>query len=831
MADDRPIQPDDRLSPREAPPGASDPLPRARAGDLDAFLDLLRPRVGRLLRLATLAAGGGAAGEAATAAALRTAWRDARRIGDAADLDRRLEQALTACLPRRRPGGDAPLDRALRGLAPAGRLALARCLDPHPDAEAFATAGRAGVEVPTAHGAPGTAADAVAGTIVDLDGPLAGWDVPRLRVALAAASGPVDAERLLDGLRAELGDTRPDGEGLAAIRALLPRPAVAARGLALVLAAAVGVTALAWTTSRPEADDGSAGGPGGTAPSATGAPAVGGGAATAADLDTPGDFPAEVDGLPVVGVNAARRLAGDPSLAGRSIAIRGWLTVPQIRETCSGPAPAGPGLDGTGSPAPAQVPVEDPVGAAAAFCLREAVLREAPGTDWGVAHFHAQLLPGTGLGRIRGVFAAAGGDPVPVVLVAHFGDARGESCIDAGRHCGEELVVDRIAWALGAHWRPPTAIRATGTGTEALRSVSEVLEIAENAYGSLRVVSVAGVPTAELDLVEPGAADLVAATGAASLDGLAWLVRAIVEARPGDPPGAARTWLLVDDRTATVVAAPGSVAGADATPGSGFLFPKRVDGVLVRSVADARALTEAGLPDGATIAVAGWLATPALAGACIAEAGGVDGPLDGRAAFCRRATTLRGPSPDGRGLALQLPPGTPGLPIDEAVAGRGMPVPVVALVQAGSPRSEPCWPTADGCGRALVLERLLWVHGSPTDVAIAELDGEEVAPPRLAVADVRTIAEVALADRGRVVSIVRVPAARRGLVAPGADASRIAGDHAWIVRVRSPMVRAGWTTGLDYLWWLLVDDTTGRTSTDARPIAALPGTTAPARAG
>ncbi len=90
---------------------------------------------------------------------------------------------------------------------------------------------------------------------------------------------------------------------------------------------------------------------------------------------------------------------------------------------------------------------------------------------------------------------------------------------------------------------------------------------------------------------------------------------------------------------------------------------------------------------------------------------------------------------------------------------------------------------------------------------------------------------MALADRGRVVSIVRVPAARRGLVAPGSDASRIAGDHAWIVRVRSPMVRAGWTTGLDYLWWLLVDDTTGRTSTDARPIAALPGTTAPARAG
>ena len=830
MADDRPIQPDDRLSPRESPPGARDPLPRARAGDLDAFLDLLRPRVGRLLRLATLAAGGRAAGESATTAVLRTVWRDARRIRDAADLDRRLEQALIVRLPRRRPGGDGSLDRALRGLTPAGRLALAGCLDPHPDAEALATAGRAGVEVPPGRRAPGTAADAVAGTIVDLDGPLAGWDVARLRAALAAASGPVDADRLLDGLRAELGDSRPDGEALAAIRALLPRPAVAARGLALVLAAAVGVTALAWTTSRPEAEEGSAGGSGGAAPSATGAPAVGGGAATAADLDTPGDFPADVDGLPVVGVNAAKRLAGDPSLAGRSIAIRGWLTVPQIRETCSAPAPVAPGLDGTGSPAPAQVPVDDPLGAAAAFCLREAVLREAPGADWGVAHLHPQLLPGTALGRIRRVFAATDGEPVPVVVVAHFGDARAASCTGAGRHCGEEMVVDRIAWTLGAPSRPPTAIRETRTGTEPLRSPAEVLEIAENAYGSLRAVSVTGIPEAELHLVEPGTADLAWPGGPASAGGYAWLVRAMVEPRPGDPPGAVRTWLLVDDRTATVVAAPGSVAGGGDTPGTGFLFPKRVDGLLVRSVADARALTEAGLPDGATIAVAGWLATPALAGACIAEAVGIDGPLDGRAAFCRRATTLRGPSTDGRGLALQMPPGTPGLPIDGAVAGRGMPVPVVALVQAGSPRSEPCWPTADGCGRALVLERLLWVDGSPTDVAIAELDGE-AALPRLAVADVRTIAEEAVADLGRVVSIVRVPAAQRGLVAPGADASRIAGDHAWIVRVRSPMVRAGWTTGLDYLWWLMVDDTTGRPSTDARPIAALPGPTPTARAG
>jgi len=829
MDDDRPIQPDDRPLPR-------DPLAGARAGDLDAFVELLRPRVGRLLRLASIAAGDEGAAEQAAAAALRAAWRDARRIRDVADLDPLLERALVARLPRRRPGGTAPLDRALRGLPPAERLALARCLDAHPDADAFATAGRAGVEVPTVSRA-GTTAAAITGDIVDLDGPLAGWDVPRLRAALAAASAPVDADRFLERAREDLAESRPDAEGIAELRALLPGPAVIARGLALVLAAAVGAGALAWTTSRPAADDGSAAGQGVATPAATLAPEGDGGGdeAAATELDTPGDFPAEIDGLPVLGVNGAKHLAGNPAVARRSIAIRGWLDPLQLREACA-PALAVPARDGTVAPVPEPAPVDDPVSAAAAFCLREAVLREAPGTDWGIAHLHPQLLPGTGLGRLRRVFAAADGDQVPVVVIAHFGNARAASCAAGGRHCGEELVVDRIAWALGASSRPPTAILAPGTGAEALRTATEVLEIAEDAYASLRAVSVAGVPAAGLGLVEPAAADLVAAGGAPSIREFAWLVRAIVEPHPGDRPGAARTWLLVDDRTGAVVAAPGSVAGAGDEPGTGFLFPKRVDETLVRSVADARTLVETGLPEGAAIAVAGWLATPALSGACLAEAGGVDGPLDGRAAFCRRATTLRGPGPNGRGLALQLPPGTPSLPIDEVVAGRGMPVPVVALVQSGSPRSEPCWPTANGCGRALVLERLLWIDGSATDVAIAELDDDQGAPPRLAVAEVRAIAETAIAETafaeaGRVVSIVRVPAARRDEVAPGSAATPVAGDHAWVVRVRSPMVRGGGATGLDHIWWLMVDDATGRPSTGSRSIARLPGATASARAG
>jgi len=506
MDDDRPIQPD----------------------DIDAFFDRVRPQAGRLLRLATIAAGDRAAGELAASVAVRAAWRDACRL-PAENLSGALEARLAAALPRARPAaGGTALDRALAPLGRADWIALARCLDPDPDGAAVAVAGRVGVE---------TAARAD-GEIVDLNGPLAGWDLARLRAALAAAAGQPDPDRVMEQLHAQLAGVRPEAAWRVAVRASLPTAPAALRVGGLVFAALLGVGVLAW-----------------------------GGAA----------------------------IGGERSPAG-------------------------------------------------------------------------------------------------------------------------------------------------GTGTDP------------------------GVVTSS-------------------------------RARTPDRPGLAA------------------------------LFPKRVDGALVRSVADALALAEAGMPAGATIAVAGWLASPVLAGSCLAEARGVKGPRNAGAAFCRRGMVLRGSTTNGRALHLQLPPGTPELPIDDAMDARRMPVPVVALVESGSPRSEPCWPTDDGCGRELVLERLLWVDGAATSVAFAELDAEGVAPPRLSVAEVRRLAETAIADRGRVVSVIRVPAAQRGEVAPGADDNPVAGDHAWIVRIRSPMVGTGTDpeTRLDLLWWFMVDDATGRTSTGSRSIAALPG--------
>lgn len=829
-----------------------DRLARAREGDLDAFLDLVNPRAGRLVRLAAIGAGDPAAAHRGMSTAVRTVWRNVRRLSAEADLERALEEALVAALPRRRVGAPTgssidPLACALRALPPADRVALARCLDPVPDAGALAIAGRLGAEVgrggagigggpsgavpagPAAAGPrPGTL-DPTA-EIVDLDGPLVGWDLAHLRAALAAAAlagSPGNPATLVDELRTGLAGTRPDAGAVVAVRAAMPGPTGLARGAALVLVAITGIGIL--LASAGGTVPGSAPASPATASSnpvagATDAPGVGRGDAAWQDAAAAlADFPDVVEGLAVVGVAEARRLARDPAAAGRSIAIRGWLTEPMLRDPCLAPSPATPGRAGMPALDPVPVAVTDPISAAAAFCRRTSVLSEAPGAGWGGAHLHPQLLPGTGLGRARRLFATTSADPLPVVVLAHFGDPRAASCSTGGRHCGEEPVIERIAWIYGASARPAVAVRPAGPTMETVRTGWEAMDLAEAAYGGIRAVAVAGVPAADLATVEPAAAAVP------SPSGFSWLVRAIVEPQPRDPTGARRTWLVVDDRTGEVVAEPGAVAAATPPPATGYLFPRRVVASTVRSVAELLALADAGMPDGTAIAVAGWLGTPALAGSCLAGPLSADPRPDDSSAFCRREVLLRGPTPTGRSLALQLAPGTPSLPIADAVREGRVPVPVVALVVSGSPRSEPCWPTDDGCGRQLLLERLLWVDGAPTDPPVAELDLPGLAPPRLSADRAGEVAARATGGR-QVVSIVRVPAGLRGAVAPGSQDAEIDGDHAWVVHVRSPLrgPTSDEQAGLEVVWWVLVDDATGRTSTGARPPADQPDLPPPA---
>jgi hypothetical protein len=138
----------------------------------------------------------------------------------------------------------------------------------------------------------------------------------------------------------------------------------------------------------------------------------------------PPDLPARIAGLDVLTVGEAieSRRAGD--LVGVT-AVAGYLGV-RDATPCSG-----------------------------TFCARTAMLATSPFTattsfaDIG-RHLHPQFPAGVVMPR-----AAILSDPDPsadrpqaplVIVVARFDDPRARACVRAGRHCGEELVVERVVW-------------------------------------------------------------------------------------------------------------------------------------------------------------------------------------------------------------------------------------------------------------------------------------------------------------------------------------------------------------------------------------------------
>jgi hypothetical protein len=91
------------------------------------------------------------------------------------------------------------------------------------------------------------------------------------------------------------------------------------------------------------------------------------------------------------------------------------------------------------------------------FCARTGILAMNPFTaatgfaDIGV-HLHPQLPAGVVLPRAANLADVdpdpdAGDSQAPLaIVVARFDDPRARECLPAGRHCGEELVVERVVW-------------------------------------------------------------------------------------------------------------------------------------------------------------------------------------------------------------------------------------------------------------------------------------------------------------------------------------------------------------------------------------------------
>lgn len=479
-----------------------DRLDRARMGDLEACPGLLLDRAPRLLRLATVAAGDPAVAAEAVRAAARAVWRDFSRVGDAADLDVRLERALVASLPRRlRAGGPPPdgaprLAEALAHLRPAERVTLARCADPDPGAAALALAGRLGVEVDYGTCLPPGDGAGAGGDIVDLAGPLAGWDLAHLRAALADTAGRPDPGAVA-AIAADLAGRRPDSPRRARLRAHLP-PRVAAAG-------AVGLAALVMLGIGLAARTG---------------PAPGRTAAGAGSQQT---FPVSVGGAAVLSTGDALELVAAGLPAGAALAVAGWLDASTRVLTCT------PDLRGERWPADA----------GRAFCWRSRVLRGPPDAPRAI---YLQVPAGTP--PLAEDAATAAGGPVPVVALLESGSPRATPCWPGPAWCGRELTLERLLWVDGRAVGFPVATLAAQDGKPNLDPARVASLAARGPGGRTGIVAVIGLPAALRDRVAPGA-------GSLPIEGpYAWIVRV-------RGPGAAKAdrldrlwWVLMDDATA-----------------------------------------------------------------------------------------------------------------------------------------------------------------------------------------------------------------------------------------------------------------------------------------
>lgn len=149
-------------------------------------------------------------------------------------------------------------------------------------------------------------------------------------------------------------------------------------------------------------------------------------------------FPRTAFGLPVVDVTDALTLARS-GRAPSVLAIAGHL---RYRSTASPCPPTGYGP---------YDPLCHRFGVLAASPIDPAPSGDGPGIPWRMgAHLHPQFPVGTPLPRE--VRTTLRGGSVPVVLIARFDDPRAIPCEPGGRHCGEELVVERVAWVEGREW-------------------------------------------------------------------------------------------------------------------------------------------------------------------------------------------------------------------------------------------------------------------------------------------------------------------------------------------------------------------------------------------
>jgi hypothetical protein len=260
----------------------------------------------------------------------------------------------------------------------------------------------------------------------------------------------------------------------------------------------------------------------------------------------PAGFPAEVAGLPVVSVAAARSML--PGTQGRPVAVAGYLE----RLGTSAACPGGEG---------------DTRGLLGPLCERRARLTmlamPSDGDGAGaVTHLHVRVPPGV---RLPGVLEDRDPDgPVAVVLVGRAEEVDAD-CPTIGRGCHDRFVADLVAWAQGEPFDPGPVFDAgliVIPPAFGLRTLDEAVSAAAGTTEpSGSTGPVANTPaTLVAAVVRPGtvaridpAAAAAMATGPEPGD-LVWYVRVLAPADGADGTAPGIAWAVVDEATGVTLA-------------------------------------------------------------------------------------------------------------------------------------------------------------------------------------------------------------------------------------------------------------------------------------
>jgi hypothetical protein len=435
-------------------------------------------------------------------------------------------------------------------------------------------------------------------------------------------------------------------------------------------------------------------------------------------------FPASAGGLPVVAVSSAQTIAADPTGTSTELAVGGWYSAVRLVESCR--------------------PSIGPVGS----CISDwqAVLESRPDVRWSNDGASHPIEAGTA--TITPLFIDPVASPAlessnpsgpleivppsPLVLIGHFHDDRlCETLPGPSTLCTSAFVVDAVADLAGTLSSGPSPAQVESTrltSTAIVDLIRSHLQAAGFvlAYGALPW----SVDSSAPPWVEPSAAG-------SPVDGrTVWLVRGYLDldAVSGVPGyGAAiPSWMAIDDTSLRVW---GPLAGPVAANPLGSEFPKSIDGLPVRTVAEALG-TEVGRSP--LLAIGGYLSNDRAPEGC------PPAPTTDKPNPCSGTQLVLIDQPDPAlqpndatflydivvpvGLASIQPIILPGTKAPDPWAGSSSleanvgSRPVVLVGQLGDPRSPECAPRPGGgnagCDRSFVVDQIAWIDGLSQDPSV-----------------------------------------------------------------------------------------------------------------